>query len=44
MHNFPLRKQIKIVIALMVFHFIRITARTNMKFKHYDVDKGLLAP
>ena len=43
MHNFPLEKQVKIVIALMALHnFIRINVITNMKFKPSDDDQGLL--
>ena len=43
MHNFPLEKQVKIVIALMALHnFIRINARMDMEFKPYDDDQGLL--
>ncbi|RVW31297.1 hypothetical protein CK203_112139 [Vitis vinifera] len=43
MHSFPLEKQVKIVIASMALHnFIRINARTDMEFKPYDDDQGLL--
>nr|CAN73289.1 hypothetical protein VITISV_005893 [Vitis vinifera] len=43
MHSFPLEKQVKIVIASIALHnFIRINARMDMEFKHYDDDQGLL--
>ena len=43
MRSFPLEKQVKIVITSMALHnFIRINARTDMEFKPYDDDQGLL--
>ena len=43
MHGFPFEKQVKIVIASMTLHnFIRINARTDMEFKPYDDNQGLL--
>ena len=45
MHSFSLEKQVQIIIVSMTLHnFIRINARTNMKFKPYDDDQRLLPP
>ena len=43
MHNFPVEKQIQIVVASMALHnFIRCHSMTNQEFQPYDDDDGLL--
>lgn len=43
MHNFPLEKQVRIVIALTALHnFIRFHSTRDQEFEPYDNDDELL--
>ncbi|KAL6289375.1 hypothetical protein ACE6H2_006885 [Prunus campanulata] len=42
-HNFPLEKQVQVVVASMALHnFIRIHSMTDVDFQPYDDDEELL--